>query len=279
MNIQIARHAGFCSGVERAYNIAIETAKKNIPVYVLGYLVHNSAVISRLEDLGIKTISSLSEIPPGNECVLIISAHGVGPEIYEEAKNRCAEIVDTTCAWVKKAQKIARDLSVSGYQVIIAGDKDHTEVKGIAGWAGLENAKIIEDPSQVDSMDLQGKAAVVAQTTQSLENFNSIVEKVRGRVGNLVVHNTICGATSRRQDSAVELAKRSDIMLVIGDARSANTKRLKELCEKTGIPTYQIQNAGELDKNWLKGKENIGVTAGASTPEEVILQVVNKIRP
>ncbi len=279
MNIRIAQHAGFCTGVERAYRIAVETAKKNIPVFVLGYLVHNSFVISKLESLGINTIRSLDEMPPDRECALIVSAHGVGPEIYEEAKKKCSEVIDTTCPWVKKAQRIAHELAVSGYQIVIVGDRDHKEVKGIAGWAGSSNVCIVEKPEDIKTCKLSDKVAVVAQTTQSPENFNGVVEMVRERSLDVVVHNTICGATSRRQDSAVELARTSDMMLVIGDARSANTKRLKELCERTGKPTHQIQDASELDESWLKGKENIGITAGASTPEEVIAGVVNKIRP
>lgn len=277
MNIQIAQNAGFCSGVEKAYNIALETSKKDIPIYVLGYLVHNSFVISKLESKGLRTIKSLSEIPSGQKCALIISAHGVGPHIYEEAEKRNVEIVDTTCAWVKKAQRIAHDLGSTGYQIIIVGDKDHTEVKGITGWAGENNAVIVESLSDLHKVSLSDKVAVVAQTTQSLENFNAIVEDLKKRTKDTVVHNTICGATFRRQASAVDLAKGSDIMLILGDRRSANTKRLKELCEKTGTPTFQIQDASELDKKWLNGKNNIGITAGASTPQEIIAQVVNKI--
>ena len=278
MKIQIAQHAGFCSGVEKAYDIALENSKKNVPVYVLGYLVHNAFVIHKLESLGLKSIRSLSEIPAGQKCALIISAHGVGPDIYEEAEKRCVEIVDTTCAWVKKAQKIAHDLAKTGHQIIIAGDKDHTEVKGIAGWAGENRAFIVENPSDLKGIFLSDKVAVVAQTTQSQENFDAIVGELKDRVKELVVHNTICGATFRRQSSAVELAKKSDLMLILGDRRSANTKRLKELCEKTGTLTFQIQDAAELDKKWLNSKTNIGITAGASTPQEIISQVVNKIK-
>ncbi len=278
MNIQIAQHAGFCSGVEKAYNIALETSKKNIPVYVLGYLVHNSFVIEKLQSLGVRMIKDISEIPSGQKCALIISAHGVGPDIYEEARKKCVEVVDTTCAWVKKAQKIAHDLAEAGYRVVIVGDKNHTEVKGITGWAGENNAIIVERAADLDGQEFQGKIALVAQTTQSADNFNAIVEKIKTKVRDLLVHNTICGATFRRQNSAVELAKRSDIMLVLGDSRSANTKRLRELCAETGVPTFQIQDASELDKEWLVGKYNIGITAGASTPQDIISQVVNKIK-
>lgn len=278
LNIEIAQHAGFCSGVERAYKIAVETSKRDIPVFVLGYLVHNSFVIKKLGSLGVKSVSSISEIPDRGSCVLIISAHGVGPEIYDQAKCKNLEVVDTTCSWVKKAQSIAHDLAGKGYKILIVGDKNHTEVKGIMEWAGDNNALIIEGPADIDVSVLPEKIAVIAQTTQSQENFDNVVKKIKLSAKELVVHNTICGATSKRQSSAVELAKRSDLMLVIGDQKSANTKRLKELCEKTGTMTFQIQDEGEIRVKWLEGKKNVGITAGASTPAEIISQVVNKIK-
>lgn len=283
MEINIAQYSGFCTGVERAYKIAVDTTKKNKNVYILGYLVHNSFVIKHLESLGAKIISSISEIPDTQDCVLIISAHGVGPKIYEEAERKCIKIVDTTCPWVKKAQKIARKFSLEGYSIIIVGDKAHNEVKGIAQWAGEKSdVYIIETPLQLNYVKSisNNKIVVLAQTTQSEENFEQVVAKVKEKFidKQIVVYNTICGATLRRQNSAIELAKKSDVMLVIGDKRSANTKRLKELCENTGTPTYQISSDEDLNKEWLIDKKKIGITAGASTPDYVIDKVVKKIQ-
>jgi len=277
MNIRIAKHAGFCSGVDRAYKIAVEAAASGAPTYILGRLVHNSKVIAELESKGVKSIGDVSEINKGEDCAIVISAHGVGPQVYKDLEGRCSKIIDTTCPFVKKAQRKAHELAEQGYQVVIIGDKKHTEVKGIMGWAGT-GAVVVEKPEDVDTLELRARAGIVAQTTQSLDNFNAVVDRLKGRVKELKVNNTLCSATSRMQSSAVELAVASDIMLVIGDRMSANTKRLRELCESTGTETHQMQDVSELKTEWFEGKENVGVTAGASTPAAVIEEVVRAIQ-
>jgi len=274
--IETARHSGFCTGVDRAYRTALEAAKSGEPVYILGLLVHNSLVMNKLETLGIKSVASLSEIPKGASGSLIISSHGVGPGTIEEAKRTGLNVIDTTCPWVRKAQNTAHKLAGEGYQVVIVGDKNHTEVKGIGEWAG-ESSAVVEEKGNLAKICLSEKMGVVAQTTQSAENFEAVVGELKNRTSDLSVHNTICDATKKMQSDAVELAKRSDVMLVIGDKKSANTKRLKELCEETGTPTYQIQDAKELDDGWLDGKNRIGITAGASTPDWVIKEVVDRL--
>lgn len=191
----------------------------------------------------------------------------------EEAKKTGLKIIDTTCPWVRKAQDTAHKLAQEGYQVIIVGDKNHTEIKGIAEWAG-KGSIVIENEGNIVGSVLSNKVGIVAQTTQSFDNFNAVAEALRKKIKDLKVLNTICDATKKMQSDAVELAKKSDIMLVIGDKKSANTKRLKELCEETGTPTHQIQDSKELDMEWLKGKIAVGVTAGASTPDWVINEVV-----
>lgn len=271
-----ADHIGFCTGVDRAYRSAIEAAKSGGPVYILGLLVHNSLVIQKLEELGVKSVSSLSQIPKGSRGSLVISSHGVGPAILEEARATGLKIIDTTCPWVRKAQDTAHKLAEAGYQVVIVGDRDHTEVKGIGEWAG-RNAVVVENRQCLSASRLSDRIGVIAQTTQSSENFSDVTEELKKRTKDLKVHNTICDATKKMQNDAVDLARRSDVMLVIGDKKSANTKRLKELCEETGTPTYQIQNAGELDKGWMYGKTAVGITAGASTPDWVINEVVDAI--
>ncbi|MFH1386731.1 MAG: 4-hydroxy-3-methylbut-2-enyl diphosphate reductase [bacterium] len=281
MQILIAEHAGFCEGVERAYRIALEQTKTGKPVYMLGNLVHNSQVVEKLKNAGIKTVKSLSEIPTGIKGSLLISAHGVSPEVYNEAKKLKLEIIDTTCPWVKKAQHLAKELADKGMTVIIIGDEGHPEVKGLLGWAGT-NSLVVQTPEDLAGIEslnfFQSGIGVVAQTTQSEANFDAIVKALRGKFKELVVHKTICGATSKRQNTAVELAQKVELMLVIGDKMSANTKRLAELCSQTGTETHQIQTADELDKNWIKGKAKIGITAGASTPEWVIKEVTTLLQ-
>jgi len=271
MEIFIAKHAGFCEGVERAYKIAMEESKKGKPTYILGDLVHNAEVIKKLHTLGVKTVQSLNDIIEEN-ATLVISAHGVSPEVIEKAKSKKLNIVDTTCPWVTKAQKLAKKLADKGYHVIIIGDKGHREVQGVLGWAG-KNATVVQKGEAIPQKD---KIGVVAQTTQSEKTFKEITSKIKCKEKKL--HNTICGATHKRQNAAVELAKKVEIMLVIGDQKSANTKRLTELCSDTGTETHQIQTEKELDLAWLKDKEKIGITAGASTPDWVIDKVLEKLK-
>jgi len=275
MEILIAKHSGFCEGVERAYGIALVQTKAGKPVFMLGNLVHNTQVIEKFKALGVKTVKSVSEIPADKKGILLISAHGVAPNIYKEAKKKDLEIIDTTCPWVKKAQRIAKELAEAHKKVIIIGDKGHAEVRGLLGWSG-NAAVVIEDENDLKKLDLspQDKIGVLAQTTQSKEHFNNIVSALKNKVADLEEFDTICGATSKRQNAAVELARKVNLVLVIGDKMSANTKRLTELCTKTKTETHQIQTASELKKDWLKGKDKIGITAGASTPDWVIAEVI-----
>lgn len=279
MEILIAEHSGFCEGVERAFAIAVDNAKAGIPVFMLGNLVHNKQVVGRLENLGVRSISGLSEIPQNKKGILLISAHGVPPEIYEEAKKLKLEIVDTTCPWVKKAQKIASDLSGEGRLVIIVGDKGHPEVKGLVGWSGGKAlvAETLEDVIKIE-LSPESKVGILAQTTQAEEHFNRMVAEIKKKVKDVKEFDTICGATLKRQSAAIEIAGKVNLMLVIGDRMSANTKRLTELCAGTGTETHQIQTVKELDRSWLAGKNKVGITAGASTPEWLIQEVISLLR-
>ena len=277
MKLLVAKYLGFCTGVNRAYNLAVRTAKKGKPVYILGSLVHNQKVIDELKAKGIETVKSLKEIPEGVSGYLIISAHGLPPDAYENAKKTHLKIIDTTCPWVKKPQMLAKKLVEEGYHLVIVGDKDHTEVTGIMGWAH-NKAQVIEGVKDVKKVAFHEKMAVIAQTTQSMQNFEDVVNFLADKTNELKMFNTICNATSRMQRSATDVAKRSEIMLVIGDGKSANTRRLKELCEDTGARTYLVDSADSLDLNLLKGFDIIGITAGASTPEYVINEVLDKLK-
>ncbi|HTY13188.1 MAG TPA: 4-hydroxy-3-methylbut-2-enyl diphosphate reductase [Candidatus Omnitrophota bacterium] len=281
MEILIADNSGFCEGVERAYQLALKQAKQGRPVYMLGNLVHNARVVEKLIREGIKMVRGLDQIPQGTNGILLISAHGVAPEIYEKAKGLGLEIVDTTCPWVKKAQNLVRQLSEKGDAIVIVGDEGHPEVKGLLGWAGGK-AVVVEGPDDLAGFEslnfFRVGIGVVAQTTQSEANFEAVVQKLREKFKDLTVLKTICGATSKRQNAAVELAKKVDLMLVVGDKMSANTKRLAELCAKTGTETHQIQDASELDLKWFGGRDRIGLTAGASTPDWVVTGIISLIR-
>ncbi|MFA5097475.1 MAG: 4-hydroxy-3-methylbut-2-enyl diphosphate reductase [Candidatus Margulisiibacteriota bacterium] len=279
MKIVRAQCCGFCTGVAFAYEKAVETAKKGKKAYILGYLVHNSDVIKKLEEMGVNSIKDLSEIPAGEIPVgvgLIISAHGVGPKTYEDAKKMGLEIVDTTCPWVKKAQQIAKMLYEDGSQVVIVGDRDHTEVKGIKGWT-QESAIVVEGPKDVETLPFCEKMGIVAQTTQSVGNFEATVAALKEKSGTVRVENTICSATEKRQEAAIELARQADLMIVIGDVRSANTNRLRELCLGQGVETHMIHSADEIKTGWLENKKTVGITAGASTPEWVIKEIVDRL--
>lgn len=279
MDILIAEHSGFCEGVERAYRIALEQTRGGKPVFMLGNLVHNTQVVEKFKKAGVKVVKSISEIPPGAQGTLLISAHGVAPQVYEEARTRGLAVVDTSCPWVKKAQKIAKELADEGRLVVIVGDKGHPEVKALVGWSGGRGL-VVENLADLQKLSFSpaDKVGILAQTTQAEEHFERLTEELKKKTKDLKVFNTICGATSKRQKAAVDLAKKVDLMLVIGDKLSANTKRLTELCSATGTETHQIQTVKELDQGWLKGKKKVGITAGASTPEWVIEEVIILLR-
>ncbi|MFH1541570.1 MAG: 4-hydroxy-3-methylbut-2-enyl diphosphate reductase [bacterium] len=277
MQILTAKHSGFCEGVERAYRIALEQSKLGRQIFMLGKLVHNTQVVEKFEKAGVKTVSSIAEIPNGS--TVIFSAHGVTPQTYDQAKAKQLVVIDTSCGWVKKAQRVAKQFHEAGRQVIIIGDKGHTEVKGLIGWAGGA-APVIEDIKDIEGLGDMGikGIGVLAQTTQSEKRFNKIVAELKKKFTDVKAINTICDATAKRQSAAIELAQKVDLMLIIGDQLSANTKRLTELCAQTGTETHQIQTVNEMDSRWRDRKiERIGITAGASTPDWVIQAVVDTL--
>ncbi|MFA5113093.1 MAG: 4-hydroxy-3-methylbut-2-enyl diphosphate reductase [Candidatus Margulisiibacteriota bacterium] len=279
METIVARYSGFCEGVERAFQIALESEKAGQSVYMLGNLVHNKQVVEKLKAGGIRSVASLNEVPENAPGALLISAHGVPPEIYEEAKAKGLKIIDTTCPWVKKAQNLANKLAGKGCTVVIVGDKGHAEVKGLVGWSRGQ-AKVVQTLADIEQLSLPPGQCVglIAQTTQAEEHFRRMAEALQRKAPAVEIHDTICGATNKRQSAAVEVARQVDLMLVIGDKMSANTKRLTELCAATGAETHQIETAADLDYKWLTGKKKVGVTGGASTPEWVIAQVLKALR-
>ena len=265
MKVKIANNAGFCFGVKRAMNMAWhELEERENGIYALGPLIHNKQAVSKYEDRGLKTVNDLNDIP-SNESV-IIRSHGVGEDIYIQSKEKDINVIDTTCPFVKKIHNIAKDYSEKGYKIIVIGDKNHPEVIGINGWCN-EDAIIIKTLDEIDQLNLDAnkKYCVVSQTTINLDLYNSIVEKLSERLNDIVFKNTICSAT-----------KEVDCMIVIGGKHSSNTQKLVNICSGI-VPTFAIETKDELDINELKKFNIIGVTAGASTPDWIITEVINFI--
>ncbi|MHB8124176.1 MAG: bifunctional 4-hydroxy-3-methylbut-2-enyl diphosphate reductase/30S ribosomal protein S1 [Desulfitobacteriaceae bacterium] len=271
MKVIRAAKSGFCFGVKRAIDMSERTAKTSKTVS-LGPLIHNQQVVERLAKQGICVVNSVEEVDSTQ--TMIIRSHGVAPSVYAGLAERGVAVVDATCPFVQKAQRLAAESANNG-QIIVIGDKHHPEVQGILGWAG-EQAIPIEKIEEARDLPNYLSLAVLAQTTQKEDDFLEIVEELRKHTDQLTVHNTICNATHERQDSARELAGKVKVMIVVGGRNSANTRKLAAICaEKT--PTYLIETAVELQKIWFVGAYTAGLTAGASTPDWIIEEVYNKM--
>ncbi len=273
MEIITARQAGFCFGVKRAIKMAEEAAGLDKEIYSLGPLIHNRQVVTKLAEQGIKPVDNLQDIQTGT---VVIRSHGVGVGIFEEIEAKGLKTIDATCPFVKKAQQLANQLQEDGYVVVVVGDKSHPEVTGIVGWTENQ-AIVVENHDEAKNFSRTNKIGVLAQTTQPLENFQSVVKELAGKCQELRVYNTICHATGERQDVAVELANKVDLMIVVGGTNSANTQKLARLCRDTTTSTYHIETAEELKAQWFRGKHKIGLTAGASTPDWIIEEVKVKM--
>ncbi|BEP29044.1 4-hydroxy-3-methylbut-2-enyl diphosphate reductase [Helicovermis profundi] len=272
MKIEIALESGFCYGVKSAVTKTIEIAKKEKNVYTYGQLIHNAQALEYLNSFGVNTTDNIEDAIGGT---LIIRSHGVKKDIYDKVKLLDINLIDATCPFVKKIHKIVYKYYKDGYQVFIVGNKNHPEVIGINGWC--ENTAIIVDDNSIINANNSQKSIVVAQTTITLELFNKAVEKIANNVKNLIIHNTICSATTKRQNSANELSKRVDFMIVIGGKNSSNTKKLYQICKKNCNNSLHIEIADEIMVTNIKKYDKIGITAGASTPDWVINQVIDKI--
>lgn len=275
MKITVAQSAGFCFGVKRAIRISLEAAANGEQVEMLGDIVHNEDVVRRIEAIGIRKIKRLTH---GKGKVLLIRAHGAARQVFENAKARGYQIVDATCPMVKEIHTIVQESEQQGYRCIIIGDRDHEEVLGIQGQ--LKKKALVID--KIESIPRQlppgfSRAAVVMQATQNIDTVIPIVEKLRERIPDLRVHNTICRATKIRQEEIKTLSLQNDIMLVIGSKTSANTKRLYEIARSLNKRSYWIQRASDMRVTWFKKAATVGITAGASTPQETIQEVVKAI--
>ena len=275
MNIIRAENAGFCFGVKRAMKLAFEAAENNEnPIYSLGPLIHNPQQVQVLVQRGVHVVSDLESLEPGD--TLIIRSHGTSPTVLQAAEAKNLNIVDATCPFVVKAQRLAQHLALEQYQVVIVGEGDHPEVIGLVGFAG-NDARVIEKVSDIHELPVKQRTGIIAQTTQSLDNLREVVSAFLEKSDELKVFNTICHATTHRQEAALDIARKADLMIVIGGHNSANTSRLASLCLQSGVPTRHIETSSELEISWLEGIATIGVTAGASTPEWIIEDVINRL--
>jgi len=276
MRINIAKSSGFCFGVKRALDIVKEIAKKEKNVAMLGDIVHNERVIKEITKLGIKKINKLSK---NGDQTLIIRAHGEHKRIFDLAKKFNYKIIDATCPMVKEIHRIAKDMEEKGYFIIVIGDKNHDEVRGIIGQLN-KKAMVIEDIKDIDINKIKKlkKVAVVVQSTQELDKVLKIVALLKRYIKELKFFNTICMPTRIKQKEIKEMPKKNNCMIIIGSKKSANTKRLYEISKKLNQKTYWVNSAGEIKELWLKNVNTIGITAGASTPDETIKEVIQHIK-
>ncbi len=273
MRIYLAETAGFCMGVKRAVNIALEMAKeKGKEIYTLGPLIHNPQTVEMLERKNVRVVEDIKGLKSGT---VIIRAHGVGPKEREEIEKSPLECRDATCPLVLRIRNIIKKCAEEGWMVVIVGDKGHAEVSALLGYAG-ERAIVVERVEDVAEVPA-GKVCVVAQSTQERRLLESVVKELRKRDGKLKVYDTICDATTWRQEEVKALARKVDAMVVVGGKNSANTRRLVEISRGMGVRTIAVEEPDELREEDVAGSENVGVTAGASTPNWVIEKVIDRI--
>ena len=266
----IAEHAGACYGVERALSMALKAAQEaRQPVHTLGPLIHNPLVVADLKQRGVSPAATPADARTGT---LVVRAHGVTPQVAAHARELGLDVIDATCPYVKRVHHAAEKLAREGYQVLVIGESGHPEVQGIMGHAG-DHALVVSSEEEIDRLSLAKRVGIVVQTTQTIELLRRIVARLVGRVEELRVVNTICEATSERQNAARATAREADCMIVVGGRESGNTQRLAQICHEACSQTHHIEDADELDPAWFAGVETIGITAGASTPAEHIERV------
>jgi 4-hydroxy-3-methylbut-2-enyl diphosphate reductase len=278
MRIEKAGETGFCSGVRRAIKVLEEVARERGGVETLGAVVHNQEVLQRLAKIGVRVAESLDDVQ-GN--VVAISSHGVSPELEAEIQAHHIEVIDTTCPFVHRAQVTARRLAESGFFVIVYGDAEHPEVRGVLGWASGKGVATVDEQFIANLGGLPQRLGVLSQTTQIPSHFTEFTKKLIDFAFNmdseLRVIDTICHDIRKRQAAALKLANRVDLMLVVGGRSSANTNRLAELCS-TLTKTHLIETAEEIQQSWLQGRRHIGITGGTSTDEQTINEVLVKLK-
>jgi 4-hydroxy-3-methylbut-2-enyl diphosphate reductase len=267
--IVLAKEYGFCFGVKRAID-EIHKIGRTEDIYILGNLINNPSVVRDIEEKGFKIVQRHDNIKKG---IIVITAHGIADDMIKDIRKKGLKVIDLTCPLVKKVHNITKKEEKAGRKILIFGDKGHTEVKGIMG--NLKKYKIFTDIASIDKDDLEC-SALVSQTTRSVEGFKKVSDQIKKIGKDVKVIDTICAATKNRQKSAIILAKKSDIMIIVGGKISSNTLRLKEVCKEFCM-TEHIETGVDLNPEWFYDKRVIGITAGASTPENIISDVIKKI--
>ena len=274
----LAKSAGFCFGVKRAVDTVYEqTGKKN--VYTFGPIIHNEEVVKDLEKKGVFVINTMEELDDITEGTGIIRSHGVSSAVYEALRKKGVEIVDATCPFVLKIHNIVKQESANGKQIVIIGNEKHPEVEGIMGWSKTQ-VHVVDTVEKAQNLQLdpQREVCIVSQTTFNYNKFKELVEIISEKGYNIIIRNTICNATEERQTEAREIAKRVDAMIVVGGSSSSNTRKLYEICKNECKDTYYIQTLNDLDMTSLGKADCIGITAGASTPNNIIQEVYTNVR-
>lgn len=297
MEIERSRELGLCFGVRRAIKLLKEAAGKYGKIETLGPVAHNQQLVQELAEIGIRPVDELEQVKGK---ILAIPTHGVSPSVLYEIEARHVHIIDTTCPIVSKAQNTAKELAEAGFDIIVFGEAEHSEVKGLLGWAKDKGITALDVKqiaisslllpaealtlNEVKGRDRQNslhRLGIISQTTQSWPAFvefsRQLMAALPAKVEELHIINTLCQATQRRREAAIELAKRIQLMIVVGGHNSANTKRLAEACSPI-VETHLVERAREVDSSWLVGKQRVGITAGASTPEQAIEEVVAKLK-
>lgn len=271
MNIKLAENYGFCFGVKRAIKIAEESVGSS----TYGPLIHNSKEINRLrEDFNVSLVEDLSTFKTGDKAV--IRTHGIPKHELAILKEKKIEVTDATCPYVTKPQQICEEMSKEGYDIVIFGDVNHPEIKGVMSYSET-GATVVEDVAELKNKTFKEKIAVVAQTTRKVDDFMKVCNYLMRSHKEVRVFNTICNATFDNQDAVQKLSKESDVMIIIGGKDSSNTKQLHSISKESCSDSYLVEGPDDLEGSWFKGKENCGISAGASTPDWIIKQVMQKI--
>ena len=274
MKILLAKDAGYCFGVRDAVNLAYQTAKKEGEVFMLGDIVHNENVVKELEGSGIKVVKNLDEVPENKP--ILFRAHGTVPDIWKESKKRVMDVVDATCPLVTEIHEEVKKLDDEDRKIIIIGDHGHDEVNGIK--EQVKDALVVSSPKEAMQLRKMKKAGIVSQSTQMIENVQEIINILITKVFDLRFVNTICFPTRRNHEQIKNLSEICDIMIVIGSFTSANSKRLTELAKMRNERTFQVTSAEDLDIDWFQKSDTVGISAGASTPDNIINEVLEEIK-
>ncbi|MCI5621528.1 MAG: 4-hydroxy-3-methylbut-2-enyl diphosphate reductase [Lachnospiraceae bacterium] len=279
--VKIAKSAGFCFGVKRAVDMVYhQIGKKDLPIYTYGPIIHNEEVVKDLQEKGVRVIDSLDQLRDLPKGIVVIRSHGVDRKTNQTLEQEGFQVVDATCPFVLKIHRYVEEYCRKGYQIIIVGNPNHPEVEGIRGWGNPEQITVISTSQEAEKINFSKdqKVCIVSQTTFNYKKFQDLVEILEEKGYDIIVLNTICNATEERQTQSRALAKEVDAMIVIGGSNSSNTQKLFEICKEECENTYYIQTIADLDLQKLESIDNVGITAGASTPNNIIEEVQTNVR-